>query len=102
MVVDLSRVSLGNWVADGALTVVEQIPGLVEYSDQTQALRKVRPPGTRTCVCVCVCVYLHVGGCACVCICISADLYFQYEPAHLSLSLGPFQMLIFPFSFICS
>ncbi|KAJ8254352.1 hypothetical protein COCON_G00209640 [Conger conger] len=40
MVVDMSRVSLGNWVADGALTVVEQIPGLVEYSDQTQALRR--------------------------------------------------------------
>ncbi|KAJ8251612.1 hypothetical protein GJAV_G00223210 [Gymnothorax javanicus] len=40
MVVDLSRVFLGSRLEDGALTVVEQIPGLVEYSDQTQALRR--------------------------------------------------------------
>lgn len=31
---------LGHSIDDGALTVVEQIPGLVEYSDQTQALRR--------------------------------------------------------------
>ncbi|XP_056460799.1 phospholipase B-like 1 [Gadus chalcogrammus] len=40
MVVDRQRVKLGHWVEDGALTVVEQIPGLVEYSDQSQALRR--------------------------------------------------------------
>ncbi|TDH02607.1 hypothetical protein EPR50_G00154580 [Perca flavescens] len=40
MVLDRSRVNLGRSVDDGALTVVEQIPGLVEYSDQTQALRR--------------------------------------------------------------
>lgn len=40
MVLDRSRVKLGLSVDDGALTVVEQIPGLVEYSDQTQALRR--------------------------------------------------------------
>ncbi|KAL6103320.1 plbd1 [Pungitius sinensis] len=40
MVLDRSRVKLGHSLDDGALTVVEQIPGLVEYSDQTQALRR--------------------------------------------------------------
>lgn len=40
MVVDLSRVSLGRSIRDGALTVVEQIPGKVTHSDQTQALRR--------------------------------------------------------------
>lgn len=40
MVLDRSKVKLGRSVDDGALTVVEQIPGLVEYSDQTQALRR--------------------------------------------------------------
>lgn len=40
MVVDSSKVSLGSHLDDGALTVVEQIPGLVEYSDQTQTLRR--------------------------------------------------------------
>ncbi|XP_058477316.1 phospholipase B-like 1 [Solea solea] len=40
MVVDLSRVSLGHSIRDGALTVVEQIPGKVMHSDQTQALRR--------------------------------------------------------------
>ncbi|XP_036378885.1 phospholipase B-like 1 [Megalops cyprinoides] len=39
-VVDVSRVSLGNGIKDGALTVVEQIPGMVVHSDQTQALRQ--------------------------------------------------------------
>ncbi|XP_033826730.1 phospholipase B-like 1 [Periophthalmus magnuspinnatus] len=39
MVVDRSKVKLGLRVDDGALTVVEQIPGLVQSSDQTQALR---------------------------------------------------------------
>lgn len=32
--------SLGRSIRDGALTVVEQIPGLVLHSDQTQALRQ--------------------------------------------------------------
>lgn len=40
MVVDLSRVSLGHSIRNGALTVVEQIPGEVVHSDQTQALRR--------------------------------------------------------------
>uniref|UniRef100_A0A8D0DI50 Phospholipase B-like n=1 Tax=Sander lucioperca TaxID=283035 RepID=A0A8D0DI50_SANLU len=40
MVVDLSRVSLGHSITDGALTVVEQIPGKVMHSDQTRALCK--------------------------------------------------------------
>ncbi|XP_047427646.1 phospholipase B-like 1 [Mugil cephalus] len=40
MVLDRSKVKLGVSIDDGALTVVEQIPGLVEYSDQTQALRR--------------------------------------------------------------
>ncbi|KAK7939393.1 hypothetical protein WMY93_002719 [Mugilogobius chulae] len=39
MVLDRSKVKLGHSVDDGALTVVEQIPGLVQSSDQTQALR---------------------------------------------------------------
>ena len=46
MVVDRHRVKLGRWVEDGALTVVEQIPGLVEYSDQSQALRRGLPTPT--------------------------------------------------------
>lgn len=44
MVLDRSKVKLGRSVDDGALTVVEQIPGLVEYSDQTQALRRGNNP----------------------------------------------------------
>lgn len=40
MVVDLSRVSLGHSIRNGTLTVVEQIPGKVMHSDQTQALRR--------------------------------------------------------------
>ena len=42
MVVDRSKVKLGRCIDDGALTVVEQIPGLVEFSDQTQTLRRGR------------------------------------------------------------
>ncbi|XP_055366978.1 phospholipase B-like 1 [Betta splendens] len=40
MVLDRSRVKLRQSLDDGALTVVEQIPGLVEFSDQTPALRR--------------------------------------------------------------
>ncbi|XP_030649443.1 phospholipase B-like 1 [Chanos chanos] len=40
MVLDRSKVTLGRKIDDGALTIVEQIPGLVEYSDQTQTLRR--------------------------------------------------------------
>lgn len=40
MVVDLSRVSLGHSIRNGALTIVEQIPGKVMHSDQTEALRR--------------------------------------------------------------
>lgn len=42
MVVDLNRISLGHSMENGALTVVEQIPGKVMHSDQTQALRRGR------------------------------------------------------------
>lgn len=44
MVVDLSRISLSKSIRDGALTVVEQIPGKVKHSDQTQALRRGKKP----------------------------------------------------------
>lgn len=40
MVVDLSRVYPGHSIRNGALTIVEQIPGKVMHSDQTQALRR--------------------------------------------------------------
>ncbi|KAM9425887.1 phospholipase B-like 1 [Pholidichthys leucotaenia] len=40
MVVDLSRVSLGHSIRNGALTIVEQIPEKVMHSDQTQVLRR--------------------------------------------------------------
>lgn len=40
----MSKVSLGSRLDDGALTIVEQIPGLVEYSDQTEALRFGKVP----------------------------------------------------------
>ncbi|XP_060950424.1 phospholipase B-like 1 [Limanda limanda] len=40
MVLDLSRVTLGHSIQNGALVVVEQIPGKVMHSDQTQALRR--------------------------------------------------------------
>ncbi|XP_066530798.1 phospholipase B-like 1 [Hoplias malabaricus] len=40
MLLDMSKVSLGSSIKDGALIIVEQIPGLVEYSDQTQTLRR--------------------------------------------------------------
>jgi len=39
MVIDLKRIHLGVSIDDGALWVVEQIPGLVEGADQTQILR---------------------------------------------------------------
>lgn len=44
MVVDLNRISLGHSMENGALTVVEQIPGKVMHSDQTQALRRGKKP----------------------------------------------------------
>ncbi|KAK7939974.1 hypothetical protein WMY93_003300 [Mugilogobius chulae] len=40
MVVDLSRITLRHSIRDGALVVVEQIPGKVMHSEQTQALRR--------------------------------------------------------------
>lgn len=40
MVLDRSKIKLAHSIDGGALTVVEQIPGLVQYSDQTQALRR--------------------------------------------------------------
>lgn len=50
MVLDRSKVKLGHSVDDGALTVVEQIPGLVEYSDQTPALRRGNSPSLPFCL----------------------------------------------------
>lgn len=44
MVLDRSKIKLAHNIEDGALTVVEQIPGLVQYSDQTQALRRGNIP----------------------------------------------------------
>ncbi|RLW00101.1 hypothetical protein DV515_00009009, partial [Chloebia gouldiae] len=40
MVLDLKKVKLQRSLDDGALYIVEQIPTLVEYSDQTNVLRK--------------------------------------------------------------
>uniref|UniRef100_A0AAV2LRY3 Phospholipase B-like n=1 Tax=Knipowitschia caucasica TaxID=637954 RepID=A0AAV2LRY3_KNICA len=40
MVLDLGRVTLRHSIREGALTVVEQIPGKVMHSEQTQALRR--------------------------------------------------------------
>jgi len=40
MVLDLKKVKLRKSLDDGALYIVEQIPTLVEYSDQTNVLRK--------------------------------------------------------------
>ena len=39
MVIDLKRVHLGESIDDGALWVVEQIPGYVESADETDILR---------------------------------------------------------------
>jgi len=39
MIVDLKEISLNTAIHDGALYVVEQIPGLVEYEDVTPILR---------------------------------------------------------------
>lgn len=39
MVVDLNKVKLGQEVRDGALYVVEQLPGKIRYGDQTNILR---------------------------------------------------------------
>lgn len=48
MIVDMRKVTLGHSIEDGALTVVEQIPGLVEFSDQTQTLRRGKEHGFST------------------------------------------------------
>lgn len=40
MVLDLKKVRLKKSLDDGALYIVEQIPTLVQYSDQTNILRK--------------------------------------------------------------
>lgn len=40
MVLDLKKVKLQKSLDDGALYIIEQIPTLVEYSDQTSVLRK--------------------------------------------------------------
>jgi len=39
MIIDLKKVTLGRQLADGALWVIEQIPGLVVGADQTTILR---------------------------------------------------------------
>ena len=39
MVLDLKKIKIKKSIEDGALYVVEQIPGLVEYGDQTHILR---------------------------------------------------------------
>ncbi|XP_025060591.1 phospholipase B-like 1 [Alligator sinensis] len=40
MVLDLKKIKLQKRLDDGALYIIEQIPGLVEYSDQTDVLRR--------------------------------------------------------------
>ena len=39
MILDLNKIKLNKSIDDGALSVVEQIPGLVEWADQTHKLR---------------------------------------------------------------
>lgn len=39
MVLDLNKVKLNESIEDGALSVVEQIPGFVTWADQTDKLR---------------------------------------------------------------
>ena len=39
MVLDLNKVKINESIEDGALSVIEQIPGLVMYADQTPKLR---------------------------------------------------------------
>ncbi|XP_064627540.1 phospholipase B-like 1 [Lineus longissimus] len=39
MILDLNKIKIGKEIQDGALYVVEQIPTLVEYADQTNILR---------------------------------------------------------------
>ena len=39
MILDLNKVKLNESIEDGALSVVEQIPGLVAWGDQTHKLR---------------------------------------------------------------
>lgn len=40
MVLDLKKVKLGHSLDTGTLYIVEQIPSYVEYSEQTDVLRK--------------------------------------------------------------
>lgn len=40
MVVDLNKIHLQQDIEEGALFIIEQIPGLVEFSDQTSVLRR--------------------------------------------------------------
>ena len=39
MVIDLKQINLNKEIKNGALWVIEQIPGLVEGADQTDVLR---------------------------------------------------------------
>lgn len=39
MVLDLNKVKLRQGIEDGALYIVEQIPTLIKYGDQTDLLR---------------------------------------------------------------
>lgn len=69
MVLDLKKVKLKHSLDAGTLYVVEQIPSYVEYSEQTDVLRKgiffVLGVGRMMRVCVCVCVHM-VGNMWCV------------------------------------
>ena len=40
MIIDLKKIELDKTIGDGALWVVEQIPGLVQGADQTPILRE--------------------------------------------------------------
>ena len=43
MVLDLNKIKLNESIEDGALSVVEQIPGFVTWADQTDKLRLGEP-----------------------------------------------------------
>ena len=53
MVLDLNKIKLNESIEDGALSVVEQIPGFVTWADQTDKLRLGEPmksmPGVDRC-----------------------------------------------------
>lgn len=74
MVLDLKKVKLRHSLDAGTLYVVEQIPSYVEYSEQTDVLRKgiffILEVGRMMSVYVCVCIH---GGEHVVCECMMEE-----------------------------